>query len=255
MNMKTRLSVLLMGVFVIVGPALGTDAAFHRDTRALEVLKSMGEYTASLDRAVISGSSLSDARLDAGLMVANTTEMTFHFDRPGALHIKSFDGVSSKELFFDQGLITVYDSENQFYAQENIPEEIEVAMAFALEELGIDLPLMELVYQDTNSRLLSSDATILYLTDKARVDGVDCHHIAIRDSDIDFQLWVQEGDQPLPRRVMITAKWEGGSPRFMASMNWDTVVAFGDEVFKFKAPEGATNIGFTRNVTRPGERK
>ena len=166
------------------------------------------------------------------------------------MRINSFDGEANKGLFFNDGLLTVYNSENMFYAQADIPKEIDAAMTFALEELEVEAPFMDLLYKDGASRLLGAEETILYLTGKSRIGGVDCHHIAIRGSEVDVQLWVEEGDRPVPRKIVITSKWKGGAPRFVANLFWDTNPKFEPGFFEFKAPEGATKIEF---VARPSE--
>jgi hypothetical protein len=147
----------------------------------------------------------------------------------------------------------VFNSENKFYAQASIPKEIEAAMEFALEELEVEAPLMDLIYQDASAHLISSQETILYLTDKARIAGTNCHHIAIRGPELDVQLWVEEGDRPVPRKIMMTSKWEGGSPRFTANLMWDSDPDFGQEIFEFTAPEGSINIGFAQSNRSEGE--
>jgi hypothetical protein len=228
------------------------ESGVRQDARAIEVLRNLSAYTATLDRVTIKGVSLTDARLGGGLMVSNTTEVMIHIDRPGSLHISSFDGVESKELFFHDGMLTVFNAARNFYAQASIPEEIEAALEFALEELEVEAPLMDLIHRDASAHLIGSQEAILYLTDKARVAGTDCHHIAIRGPDADVQLWVEEGDRPLPRKIMLTSKWEGGSPRHTANLMWDTEPGFEQDVFEFKAPEGSMNIGFVGH-TEGGE--
>jgi len=250
---KLRISIFTLGAVLCAGIVLAQETGVRQDEKAKEVLKSMSAYTDSLDRLVIKGVSLTDARLGAGLMVSNSTELKLSIDRPGSAYISSFDGVQSKELFFHDGQLTVFNSESGFYAQASIPKEIEAAMEFALEELDVEAPLMDLIYRDASAHLLSSNETILYLTDKARIAGTDCHHIAIRGAEADVQLWVEEGDRPLPRKIVITSKWEAGSPRFMANLMWDTDPQFEKDTFAFKAPEGSTNIGFARSQPDEGE--
>jgi hypothetical protein len=177
-------------------------------------------------------------------MVANASEVRLSIDRPGSAHISSFDGVNTKELFFHAGKFTVFNSENQYYAQTEIPGDLEAAMEFLLEDLGVEAPLMDLMRRDLSTSLIGSQDMALYLQDKARVAGVDCHHLAIRGAEADVQLWVEEGERPILRKIVITSKWEGGSPRFTANLKWDTNPGFGDEIFEFKAPEGSMNIGF-----------
>jgi len=216
----------------------------QQDAKAIEVLEQMVAYKSTLDQVVITGVTSMDARLDAGLMVSNSEEISVSISRPGSMRISNFDGEANKGLYFHEGMLTFFNSANMLYAQADIPEEIDAAMEFAMDELDIEAPLMDLIYQDAGARLLSSDATILYLVDKARVGGTDCHHLAIRGPEVDIQLWIEEGDRPLPRQFMFTSKWEGGSPRFIANLNWETDPNFEPDFFKFKAPEGATKIRF-----------
>jgi hypothetical protein len=241
---KFKISSLVLMGFLSISTLHAQESGVRQDAKALEVLKSMSAYTASLDRFAIKSVNLTDARLGSGLMVTNSTEVKVRIDRPGSLHISSFDGVQSIELFFNDGKLTVFNSEKGYYAQASIPKNIEVAMEFALEELEVEAPLMDLIHKDASAHLLGSQETILYLTDKARIAGTDCHHIAIRGDDLDLQLWVEEGERPLPRKIMITSKWEGGAPRFTANLIWNSEPDFDQDTFLFKAPEGSMNIGF-----------
>jgi hypothetical protein len=230
--------------------AQGSDV--QRDDRALEVLKNMTAYTSQLDQLVIRSTSFTDARLGAGLMIANSSEGEMVIDRVrSSVHISSFDGLDKKEIYFHDGLVTVFSSEKMFYGQAEIPKEIEAAADFALEELDIEAPLMDLIYRDLTSHVMDSQDTIRYLTDKSRIDGVDCHHIVIRGPEVDLQVWVEEGDKPLIRQVVITSKWEGGAPRFMSTMRWDTAPTIDPNIFIFKVPDGATNIGFVKDTAKP----
>jgi hypothetical protein len=246
-----RFSMVLLTAFLGVGATLAQSTDAPRDAKAIEVIKNMSAYASQLDQVVIRGTTYTDARLEAGLMVSNTAETEMIIDRPGSLYTSSFDGVDKKEIFFYDGLVTVFSSEKNFYAQASIPKDIEAAASFALEEMDIEAPFLDLIYRDVGSRLMNSDDAIHYLTDKSRVDGVDCHHIAIRGPEIDLQLWVVEGDKPVLRRIMITSKWEGGAPRFIGNMRWDTAPKIDSNVFKFKAPQGSTNIGFTNDTAKP----
>jgi len=244
MIFNIRISIVLLAGLVCTGTVSAQDSGVRQDARAIEVLKSMSAYTATLDRVEIKGVSLTDARLGGGLMVSNSTEVRVQIDRPGLLHIRSFDGVDTKEIFFHDETLTVFGSKTNYYAQASIPKDIEAALDFALEELELEAPLMDLIHRNASTHLIGSQDTILYLTDKTRIGGVDCHHLAIRGDESDVQLWVEEGDRPVLRKIMITSKWEGGSPRFTSNLMWDSDPDFEQGVFEFKAPEGSMNIGF-----------
>ena len=251
--MKLFLPLVALTTLLGAHTALADEHLIRQDSKAVEVIQNMSTFTGSLDQAVIKGTSMADARLPAGLMVSNTMEGTITVQRPGSLHMAQFDGVNRKEIVFHNGKFTVFSSERNYYAQADLSESMDVALEYAIKTLELDLPLIELVYEDASKLLIQSGATILYLTDKARIDGVDCHHIVIRDDEIDYQLWVEEGDRALPRQVMMTSKWEGGAPRFFASLSWDTDAKIDPAIFTFTPPEGSIDIGFTGPVTQEEE--
>lgn len=253
MRVYGRLSIYLLGALLVASTASAAESMVRQDSKAIDVLKGMSAYRASLDRVMLGGVTFTDARLAGGLMVANSTEVKVLIDRPGSLYISSFDGIQTRELFFHDGTLTVFNANKGFYAQASIPEEIGAAIEFALEELEVEAPLMDLIHQDVSAHLIGSQETILYLADKVRIAGTDCHHIAIRGPETDVQLWVEEGDRPLPRKIMITSKWEGGAPRFVANLAWVTEPEIEPGAFKFQAPEGSTNIGFAQSHKQGGE--
>ena len=246
-----RFSMAMLVAFLGASTAFAQSTDAPRDAKAIEVLRGMSAYTSKLDQLVIRSTAFTDARLDAGLMVSNATETEMVIDRPSSMYLSSFDGVDKTEIYFHNGLVTVFTSENKFYGHASIPKDIEAAAGFVLEELNMEAPLLDLIYRDIGSHLSGSEDAVLYLTDKSRIGGTDCHHIAIRGPEIDLQLWVEEGDQPVLRKIVITSKWEGGAPRFIGNMSWDTTPKIDPEIFKFRAPEGATNIGFANDTAQP----
>ena len=246
---RHKLPFALLALLLCFSSLIAQAGDAQQDAKAIDILKQMAAFKSSLDKVTIRGVTFTDARLGAGLMVSNSEEVHVSIDRPGSMHISNFDGETKKGLYFHDGLLTVYNSEKNLYAQANIPKDIDAAMKFALEELNVEAPLLDMIYQDAADHLINSDDTILYLTDKSRVGGADCHHIVIRSTEADVQLWVEEGDSPMVRKIMITSKWDGGSPRFTANLHWDTSPKFEPGKFEFKAPEGAFKIEFVTGVS------
>ena len=243
--MKSRVKVTAVMLLILAGSGTAAGAAENqKDAKALDVLKQMAAYTSSMDQLVIKGKIFADARLDAGLLVSNPSEITIKIDRPASLYMEKFDGLNSKKIYIHNGKLTVFNSERNFYAQAKVPEEIQDAMQYAMEEFDLDMPLGELFFADSAIELITHQDTLLYLTDKSRISGVDCHHIAVRGTEIDLQLWVEEGESPTPRKMSMTMKWEGGSPRNIALMEWASVTSLDPKEFEFKAPEGAQEIRF-----------
>jgi hypothetical protein len=243
--MMSRLSIialLMASLFTSTVQASGYDD--QRDEQAVSALKAMSAYLAGLKSFTVTGVSLEDHQLEAGLMATYPTEIELTVTRPGSLHMKQFDGESTRELYIHGGSLTLYDSAKGYYATTSVPAGLDAGMEYALEKLGIDAPLMDLVYKDSFTQLAGTTNPVIYLTGKSRVSGVYCHQLAIRVADADVQLWVQEGDPPLPRRMIITAKWDAGSPRFNAHMTWNAQPDIAPGAFEFEPPEDAVQIQF-----------
>jgi hypothetical protein len=60
---------------------------------------------------------------------------------------------------------------------------------------------------------------------------------------LDWQLWVQAGDKPLPMRYVITSPWQTGAPQLEVSLrNWDTSPPVTEKQFTFSVPDGARKL-------------
>ncbi|MET0808806.1 MAG: DUF2092 domain-containing protein, partial [Pseudoxanthomonas sp.] len=84
------------------------------------------------------------------------------------------------------------------------------------------------------------------------VEGVDCDHLAFRQADIDWQLWVAKGAHPLPRKIVITTRHELGNPQFAAIMDWNLKPRISASTFTFAAPQGAAEIPFDQPAAVAG---
>lgn len=243
--MKFRIVIAAIALLIFTGAStLASAGENQKDPRALEVLNKMAAYSGSIDQFVLKGEVFADARLDAGLIVSNPSEIVIKVDRPGSLFMQGFDGIDTKQIYIHEGMLTLYNSETNFFARAKVPDSIDEAMQFMIDSLDLEMPLAEVIFANSAIELVSDQDTIMYLTDKSRIAGVDCHHIAVRGEEIDLQLWIEEGDQPTVRKMAMSMKWEGGSPRRTALMKMSKKEKLDSKAFEFTPPEGAQEIKF-----------
>ena len=67
-------------------------------------------------------------------------------------------------------------------------------------------------------------------------------HLAFHQQGVDWQLWVERGDRPLPRKLVITTLDEPSQPQHEAVLTWDLSPAIDDSLFAFVPPTGAGRI-------------
>jgi len=220
-----------------------------QDPQALKVLKSMSDHLDGLASFRITGHASTDARLDAGLIVSNTQDIQVAVKRPGSMHFRSFDGEGTRHLYVHDGQLSVYTDASNSYAQAAVDKKLDAALDQALDDYGVDLPLMDIVQKDTFGKLVQAGDEVIYLGNKRQVGGENCHQLIIRLDEVDVQLWISEGATPLPRRIVITEKWEGGNPRLDADMAWDADADVSSADFEFELPKDAARIDFLGNMS------
>jgi hypothetical protein len=128
-----------------------------------------------------------------------------------------------------------------YYATVEAPATIRL-LADALDaNYGISLPLTDLFLWGTEGASTEGITAATSLGTSV-VGGTTCSHYAFRQDDIDWQVWIQKGDYPLPRKLVITTRTDDARPQYTASYSWDLAPSFNDAAFTFDAPEGALRV-------------
>ena len=76
----------------------------------------------------------------------------------------------------------------------------------------------------------------------ARIGTVLCDQYAFRQEGVDWQVWIEQGDKPLPRKLVITTISEEAHPQFSALYTWNLQPTFKASTFTFTPPQDAHAI-------------
>jgi hypothetical protein len=213
-----------------------------------ELLEQMSAEIAGLDNFIVHGEAYADARLDAGQIIEHSSQVKLRLQRdPGAVRISNRNAEDNEEIYFDNGTLSVYTRSNNMYAQTEIPKGVDSMFDFAVNEVGIEAPLLDFVASDVAAGLLQDSDEVRYLGTSLIRDEV-YHHIGIRLRETDVQIWIAAKGPALPGKLAISSKWDGGSPRFVAFLKWDTKPAWPKGLFKFVPPKDAVEVDFLLNV-------
>ncbi|MEH6593594.1 MAG: DUF2092 domain-containing protein [Halioglobus sp.] len=239
---------------VLVAKAIGLWLIFcgplsaEETNSARAILKNMSAEIAALESFVIVGDGYSDARLDAGQIIEHSTDVTLRVSRPATLRLTNRTAESSKEIFFGQGVLTVSSENEGFYAQHPLPVDLGAAVDFAINEIGIEAPVLDLISNDVAS-YLTEDAESIDYFGLSMFRGRIYHHIGIRTPEVDVQLWVSKDEPSLPGKMSISSRWEAGSPRSVFFFDWNTNPTIKTGSLRFEPPENATKIEFVLDAT------
>ena len=221
--------------------ALSPTLASAEEMDPKNLLDKMSAIIADLDSFRIDGDAYADARLPAGQIIEHSARVTARVVRPGAIRLTTRSTEETKEIYFSDGHLTVFSEPRLLYGQVEIPPGIDSALDFAINELGIDAPLIDFLFSDVAGQLLADAEQIDYLGTEL-VRNRAHHHVAFRNPEVDVQIWLSTEGPLLPGKMSISSKWEGGAPRFVIFMDWNLNPDIPEGKLRFVPPEGATQI-------------
>ena len=147
-------------------------------------------------------------------------------------------------LYYDGKSLTMSYPDDKNYASVAAPSTLEAMLDFLRDTLKIVAPASDLIYKNAFERL-TEGLTDAFVVGKAMVGNVSCHHVAFRNPEVDWQIWIQEGDTPLPRKFIVTSKKMIQSPQFVVVLTkWDSAPKVTEAMFHFVPPKNHTKIDF-----------
>lgn len=250
------MSTLCARLITVLGLSLaalhGQAADAELDRQALDALPRMGSYLRALPHFRISAQSHTDQQLENG----QTLEFQHHTElravQPDKLQVTVESQGQTRSLYFNGQTFTLYSSANGYFAHGPAPASIDRLLDRLNERYSIQLPLADLFRWNTST---ASDIGIIsaVLIGDETLDGERCTHYAYRQSDIDWQLWVRNGEQPLPCRLVISRRDDPERPRHSVDLHWDLKRPIPAKAFEFTPPAGARRVPL-REIDTGGQR-
>jgi hypothetical protein len=237
--MRTRATTTIFALLV----AATAQAAETRDPKAIAALERMGAYLRSQTAMRIVAETATDDLIGGNQKVQLVGTVELMVRRPDRLRANVTTDRKTEQIYYDGKTFTVYQPKLQYYASFSAPPTLAGLMDVAEQRYGLDMPLADLFAWGTER---SRPADILGATNlgTSTIKGAPCDHYAFHQADVDWQVWIQQGDQPLPRKLIITTITERSQPQHSAVMTWDLAPRISDPLFTFSPPQGAHRIEF-----------
>lgn len=218
---------------------------------ALAVLNKMTRYLQSLQTFSIESRSSRDEVLPYGYKLQNNESASLVVQRPSKLRSVVTGDVRDRSFVYDGSTLVIYSPDDAAYARIPAPATLSELVDGVLDA-GIELPLVDVLYQAAAGTLTEQVRDGVLVGD-AVIDGVACDHLAFRQAGTDWQMWVAKGAQPLPRKIVITTRYEIGNPQFVANLDWNLKPKISTNTFAFVAPKGAVEIPFDQPAALTGD--
>jgi hypothetical protein len=211
------------------------------DSGAVAVVRRMGEFLRTLRAFRLHVESSTDEVLVAGPKIQFNRTSDLVVRRPDRLRVDVRGDDVDRQLFYDGKSLTVYGKRLNYYATAPAPSRLDSLLDVLMNRYGVAVPVADLLYDGAHNGLLSRVRAGVMLG-SAFVAGAECDHLAFHQEGVDWQLWVERGERPLPRKLVITTLDETSQPQHEAVLTWDLAPAIDDSLFAFVPPADAGRI-------------
>ena len=172
--------------------------------------------------------------------------------RPNRLVGDASGDAVNRTFFYDGQVFSAIDRVQHVWASGTVPPTIDEALDTIAEQTGTVIPLADFLYTNPYERLMGDVQRGVYLGIH-QAAGVPCHHLSFEQATIDWQIWIDAGPDPLPRKLVITYKTEDEVPQYTVTIRkWNLNATLPDVLFRFTPPEGATRVDIPAFGPPPG---
>jgi hypothetical protein len=245
----SRTAGLLSGIVLTAVMAGGStaraDASQPRiDPQAIAALERMGAFLRAQSSMKVTAETTTDEVLDNGQKVQRSGVATLEVSRPDRLRADVISDRRNEQLmFYDGRTFTIYQPALDYYGSFKAPPTLAQLVNEAEEKYGIDMPLADLFAWGTaQSPVANLKGAVKVGT--SVVQGVTCDQYAFHQADVDWELCIEQGPRPLPRKMVITTTTEKTQPQHVAVLTWDLSPRLDESLFTFTPPATAQRIDF-----------
>jgi hypothetical protein len=212
------------------------------DDGAVQALRDMSNYLMkSQTLGIVSEGSL-DVVTGDGQRIQLDGTTNYKIRRPGFV-IDYVSDMKSRRFIYDGKTFTVYSPKLGYYASVAAPPTNKEVLDTIYNKFGISLPLVDLFrWGDGANGDRIKALKSAYDVGPATIDGTETEHYAFREADTDWEVWIQQGDQPLPRKMVIVDRNDPSHPTFTSRLTWQVNPTYTDADFAFVPDANAKRI-------------
>ena len=233
---------LAAAVFVLTVLLFSAPRAEAEEDNAKAILKAMSDYVASQDTISLTFDTDIEVITPELEKIQFTNSGRLALSRPDKLVVSRTGGYADVELVFDGKKLSALGKNINTYTQLDAPGTLDQLIEKLRASFGLALPAADLLLSQPYEDLIA-DVSEAKHVGSGVIDGIECEHLAFRNSETDWQLWVEIGDHPIPRKYVITSKTVTGAPQYTLRIkDWKSGEQVAADAFAFTPPQGAKKV-------------
>ena len=245
---NTLILVVVMAAAFCIGAVADTRAQTPASVppgEAKAILMRMAEFMAKTRSFSVEARDSYDVYQKSGQKIEFSEIRKITMARPDRLRVEIEESDGDKSMvLFDGKELTMSSPSQNVYAQTPKTGSIDDVIVYFVRDLGMKLPFSILLLTTAPDELNRRTQTLDYV-EKTGILGAPAHHLAGRTESVDYQVWIADGDRPLPLRLVLTYRKVKGQPQFRAQFSgWNLAPEAPASLFAFVPPPGAQKISF-----------
>ena len=227
------------------GRALNRRVELDRVTDSAEakkMLKAMSDFLAAQKTLSVGFDTVFEVVTPTDQKLGLASSGTVSLSRPDKIRVARSGGFADFEILYDGKALTFLGKNANLYTQISAPGTVDQLIDTLQDKYNRPLPGADLLMTNSYDELMQDvyDSKDL---GSGVVNGVECDTLAFRKNDVDWQIWIAQGERPYPCRFVITSKLDSGDPQYTIQFrDWK----FGNDVaaddFAFKNASNAKQV-------------
>ena len=222
------------------------------DPEADRLLREMTDYLARLPSFRVQSAAVDEVVLASGQKIQLASESLVSVQRPNRLRSEQLGAANGLAFWYDGKTMTLACKADNSYATAPAPANIDATIDKVRKDFQIDAPGADLLFSRPYD-ILTEQVTGGKFIGRETVDGKPTNHLAFEGEEVDWQIWILDGAQPLPVRFVVTTKDMKNRPQFTVQLTkWEPAAALAPATFQFASPGGARRVQTFPVNCRPG---
>jgi hypothetical protein len=217
------------------------------DAKAIAALQKMGTYLRGLSAYRVQAVTTDEDVLEDGQKIQYSESVDILAKTPSHLWVQVVSDRRERILFYDGKTLNVFAPRVGYYASIEAPGTIAQLDTMLVNDYDLSIPLRDL-FQWGSGGLSSAGIESVMDVGPSQVNGTTCEQYAVRQKDFDWQIWVQLGTYPLPRKIVISDRTDAERPQHTAVYSWDLAPSFNDVTFTFNPPPWAHRVPLAKSA-------
>ncbi|MFL6778339.1 MAG: DUF2092 domain-containing protein [Sphingomicrobium sp.] len=236
---RLTLIIALIPLGLSAAPAIAQDA---RSPEALAALDRMGAALRSHQAVNVHSEVTVEDVLTSGqkLQYGGTVDIVAR--RPSQIRMSQKLGTNERVLYFDGQNLTVASPGLGYYATAQSPGTIKDMLTIAQDRYGLEVPLADLFAWGSDPAM-TAKLTSAMDAGEEMIGGQMCDHYAMRQQGLDWQVWIRQGQDALPCKLVLTKLSDPAMPQFSAVYSWSDQPPPEGDAYTYTPPPGAKPIG------------